>query len=306
MIEFRATSDRDPAWTVIRCRAATRSLASTFLRGLKPTAIVLDRSAVSRSDRRAVTHGSRGLQPTVRDSENILSHSDNGISPQQIALIHRQIMPRDKLPIFLLESRPGMVLPLAGDITDRVVHLRLPDRKRAVSILPCECSHRWPLLGNPLGRFTFEMSHPFAERDRGRQTYQEMDVIFHAADLKCLHLMRPANSTQVTPHALLDLRRDPAFAVLGGEYHMQADGGVGVGHLAGNVIRCRAATQSLASPFRVRGLKPTAIVLDRSAVSRSDRSAVTHGSRGLQPTVGGFEEYRVASRHRNRPSTRDS
>ena len=131
-------------------------------------------------------------------------------------------------------------------------------------------------------------------------------MVLHAADLKRFRFVSPANSTQVTPNTLLDFRREPTLAILGRENHMQADGCVGVSHLTANLIRCRAATQSFASRFR--GLKPTAILHDRSAVDLSsvlaiccrlkfaavlhraavhsifDRSAVTDGSRGLQPT----------------------
>lgn len=215
-------------------------------------------------DRRAVMDGSRGLQPTVLHSKSILSQRDNGTSAKQVTVIHRQIMHGDKLPVFFIESRPGMVLPLAGDVTNRISDLRLPHGERTVSILPGKRFHRRALFGNPLGRFPFEASHPFAESNRRGQAYQQMDMVVHAADLQCIHPMRPANTPQITPNTLLNVGCDPALAVLGREHDMQANGRVSVGHLAENLIRCRAATQS--SVLRIRGLKPTATVLDRAAV----------------------------------------
>ena len=148
-------------------------------------------------DRRAVMHGSRGLQPTVPAISSILSHRDNGTgsqpSIQQIAVVQWRIVHGHKLSILLLERRLRMMLTLAGDVLNRVSHLRLPHRKRAVSVLPRKRLHRGPLPGNPFR------------------------------------------------HILNNV-------------------------LSGTLFRCRAATQSPDSHLRVRGLKPTATVLDRSAV----------------------------------------
>ena len=225
-------------------------------------------------DRRAVKDLSRGLQPTVRAVSTMLSHRDNGTrlehSPQQIAIIHRQVVRRHKLPIFLFERRLGMVLPLAGDVLDRVRQLRLPNRKRSVSILPRKRFHGRPLAGNPFRRLAFETPHPFAEGHRCRQTDQQMYVVLHSADMERLYPMGSAYSTHVAPNALFDVRRDPSLAILGRENEMQVDRGISVRHarkdgLSRTLFLCRAATQSLASV--VRGLKPTATTLDRSAVN---------------------------------------
>lgn len=79
-------------------------------------------------DRRAVKHGSRGLQPTVKTVLNFVSHRDIGTgsqnSTQQISIIHRQIMPSHKLSVFGLERRFFMMLPLASDVLNRICHIR--------------------------------------------------------------------------------------------------------------------------------------------------------------------------------------
>ena len=235
------------------------------------------------SDRRAVKQGSRGLQPTVADWKNIVSHRDTGTrrSPKQISLIHWQIMQCDKLPVFLLKRQFGMMLALASDIANRVCHLRLADRKRAIAILPCEHFHRRPLIGNPLGRLAFEASHPFAQRDRGWQTYQQVNVIFHTADLQCGHSVRPTDAADVSPDVFLNGWRDPGLAIFSRKNHMQTDGGVGVSHIPVNAIRCRSATQSSAlAPHR--GLKPTATLRDRAVV---DEFLTPPLHRGLKPTA---------------------
>ncbi len=228
------------------------------------------------SDRRAVKHGSRGLQPTVTIVSEILSHCDNGTrpqrSPQQVTLIHRQVVQRYKLPVFVLERRLGVVLPLAGDVLDRVRHLRLPNGKRSVSILPRKPLHGRPLAGNPFRRLAFKTSHPFAESHRCGQADQEMNVVLHTTDMECLYPVGSAYSAQVAPNALFDVRSDPSFTVLGRENEMQVDRGVGVRHARNDgflrtLFLCRSATQSLSSP--VRGLMPTATVLDRSAVEEA-------------------------------------
>ncbi len=251
-------------------------------------------------DRRAVKHGSRGLQPTELSAKGILSHRDNGTqsrkSPQQIPLVQRQSMLCYELAIFLLESRPGMMLTLSGNVLNRVANLRLSDGKRAISVLPCKFSQIWKLLGNPFRRLAFESSHPFAQTNRRRQPKQQMDVILHAADVQRFHLVRSTNTTHVTPNALFDLRSNPAFAILGGEDDVQVNGSVGVRHIRcgrflGTLLRCRYATQC--SFALDRGLKPTATVLDRDAVERF-RDAVERFRDAVERFRDAVERFRDA------------
>ena len=244
-----------------------------------------DRNTVTTGfDRRAVTDGSRGLQPTVGPTGSVLSRRDKGTpprrSPQQITLVHGEPVSLDKSPVLLRKRCFRVMLPLTGDVSDRVIHLRLPDRKRRISVLPCERTQFGKLPRNPFRRLPFQPLHPIAQGDRRRQPDQQVNMIVDSPDVPGLDPVGAANPAEVAPDLALDFRSDPWLAVLGGKHEMEMEGRVGVGHGEGRLLptllRCRSATQSPAP--RSRGLKPTATVHDRSAVKDIDSAAHGYGS----------------------------
>jgi manganese/iron transport system ATP-binding protein len=231
-------------------------------------------------NRRAVKDGSRGLQPTDGPPQAPVSRRDTGTrtrrSPQQILLIERQIVEFNETTELVGKRRSCVMLTLVRNVTDRVTHLRLPDREGPVPVLPRKAPHVRPVVRNPLGRLALQAPRQFAECKRRWQTDEHMDVIVYPANVERLRVVRSADATEIAPDVFFDGGGYPLFAILRRENDMNSDGSEGVGH---NGMRVRIGVTRRTNDITpvslcdtiltrtYRGLKPTATVLDRSAVT---------------------------------------
>jgi hypothetical protein len=68
------------------------------------------------------------------------------VSIPNISLIVFHLVLGQNLAVLLLERQSPMVLALIGDVSFQIGQLRLPDRERAVTVLPGETAYCSPVL----------------------------------------------------------------------------------------------------------------------------------------------------------------
>ncbi len=126
-----------------------------------------------------------------------------------------------------LEIAFPMMFSLALDVSDRRTQLRPTDRKRAVTLLPIEVSHRASFV-HPTRGCALDLLHCLRYRERRRKRQHEVNVIVRSTDYKSLHLMPSCDSAHVGPQSRLDIQRNGLASLLRREDAMEKRAPIGV------------------------------------------------------------------------------
>jgi len=101
-----------------------------------------------------------------------------------IAFIKCHLIPFQQPPVFILKRLPLVMLRLVADVGYNRIRIRLADGKCAIARLPMEIRECETLALDPFGRTGFHGLHHVGDGARARQAEEQMDVVFHAADLQ--------------------------------------------------------------------------------------------------------------------------
>ena len=134
-------------------------------------------TGIEKRQRRALYQPGAKPQVQARQAPRGLKARPIAISIPQIPLIELNPIFLEKRAKFLLKIHPSMMLHLPVDITNQSAQIRRPNRKCAVSSLPCKPRQSRRLSLHPFRRGGLKLLYQLRDIRLARQTNRKMNVI---------------------------------------------------------------------------------------------------------------------------------
>lgn len=154
-------------------------------------------------------------------------------------------MPAQQRPQLILKIYFAVMLLLPGDVLLHLFQIRLAHGKIRVAALPLKARKIPVALLEPRVRDAFQFLHPFRLRDRATKPREDMNMIFHAADLDGRTIQLFGNAAQIRvqciSRSLVAQQRPPVF---GRKDEVNVNGGKGLWHRWNRYARRPVVCQS--------------------------------------------------------------